>query len=68
MHELLCVLLYLSLISSPNEYFDTEIYSIESDNQTLVDNVESNPTLYNYVLTEFDDEADWIEIWDASNY
>jgi predicted lipoprotein len=48
--------LYIGAISTNIEYTETEIYAIETQNQTIVDNVESNPDQM--------DHAD--DIWDTA--
>ncbi len=65
MHELLCVLLHLFLVISPNEYYDTDIFQIESINQTAVDAVENDVILYNSVIQTHSPDASLIVIWNT---
>lgn len=62
MLNLLCVLLYLVLITSPNTYTEQYIYDTESANQAQVDQVESDPVLYPQVIAEYMDEAELIVV------
>ena len=57
METLLAVLLYIGAISTNVEYTESEILSIESQNQGAVTQVESDP----YQLDQADD------IWDTSS-
>lgn len=59
---ILCVLLYLGLITSPGSYLESEIYNLERDNQAQVDAVENDPVLYPQVIDTYTPDTEWIHV------
>lgn len=59
---LLAVLIHLGTISSPATYTNCTISEIEHINHAQVEETMNNPSLMNYVLSEYSDEAEAIEI------
>lgn len=53
MEQLLAILLYLVVITSPNTYLQTEINQYEIDNQAQVDAVENDPVLLPQVVQTY---------------
>ena len=61
---LLCILLYLSVIFSPNEYTITQIEGYEQANQTQVDEIENDSELSQQVYDAYYTQSQWITIID----
>lgn len=55
METLIGILLYIGALTTNVEYTEAEIYSIETQNQTSVESVEGNPTLFNSAMNELGD-------------
>lgn len=64
MHELLCVLLWLSAIASPGSYSEAEVYAIEDANQPVVDNTLQDPTAMSTILITYGPDAELIYVYD----
>ncbi len=64
MLTLLCILLYLSEITSPNTYWTSEIEAIEQQNQAEIQQIESDQQLTNQIVYDYQDDASWIDFYD----
>ncbi len=64
MITLLCILLYLGIITSPNTYYASEIQQFETDNQQAIDDIMANQTLLDQIIADYEDDAIWIDIID----
>ncbi len=62
MLTLLCILLYLGVITSPNTYLTSEIDAYEQANQVQIQHVQADPILTNQILGDYQEQASWIDM------
>ena len=60
----LCCLLYLGTISSPNTYTSCEIATYEAEHHAQIISIESDPPTLNYVMVAYADSAHAIDVED----
>lgn len=68
MHDLLCMLIYLGAIFSPNDYWDYEIDQHEINNQVQINQIEQDQALKDDIITIYTDEANFIDVFDSHGH
>lgn len=61
---LLCILLHLSVIFSPGQYYQSEIDQYEQENQAAINAIHNDPQLEAQIVAERTPDLEFIDIVD----